>query len=419
MRKILFLTLLSMMVLSSCDRKVSKDTGTLDLRIAEFGDFITVETKATDYTDLSNYDVVIEGPTKYQAKFSTLFQGEVVELGSGSYTITVTSPDTEPAAFEQPIYQAYEEFLIKAGEVTPLDLVCTPLNCKVTIELSENFVKELATYEVVVGNGLGELVWAKTAEIDDFSDGKAGYFLPRGLEIKVKGYRSIDNTEATAVHFVKNPKSAEHHIIKLDAKVTGQVGGIEIDVNTDFNEVDQNVNVDGMDENYVDRPDFGDGDEGEEDEVSTAPTIEWGENPFFDPVSITSQSEISMVINATEGIKTFRVEVSDNFKDAIKVVTNATEGFNGQNIDYIDLVNHSAIWSKFNLPVGDAVANQTSITFELTPFVATLCSAAAGMTVSFTLYCTDNIDQALMLDLEGGDGPVEPTVTLNVPAASN
>lgn len=197
------------------------------------------------------------------------------------------------------------------------------------------------------------------------------------------------------------------------------MGDIEIDVNTDFNEVDQNVNVDGMDENYVDRPDFGDGDEGEEDEVSTAPTIEWGENPFFDPVSITSQSEISMVINATEGIKTFRVEVSDNFKDAIKVVTNATEGFNGQNIDYIDLVNHSAIWSKFNLPVGDAVANQTSITFELTPFVATLCSAAAGMTVSFTLYCTDNMDQALMLDLEGGDGPVEPTVTLNVPAASN
>ena len=419
MRKILYLTLLSMIVLSSCDRKVSKDTGTLDLRIADLGEFITVETRAaTDYTDLSNYDVIIDGPTKYQAKFST-FQGEVVELGSGRYTITVTSPDTEPAAFEQPIYQAYEEFVIKAGEVTPLDLVCTPLNCKVTIELSDNFVKELASYEVVLNNGLGSLTWTKNGEKNDFADGKAGYFLPRGLEIKVKGYRSIDNTETTAVHFVNNPKAADHHIIKLDAKVTGKVGGIEIDVNTDFNEVDQDVNVDGMDEEYVDRPDFGDGDEGEDEEVTTAPTIKWEANRMFDPIPIAPDSQISMVINAQEGIKTFRVEVSDNFKDAIKVVTNATGGFSGQNIDYIDLVNHSAIWSKFNLPVGDAVANQTSITFELTPFVATLCSAAAGMTVSFTLYCTDNKDQALMVDLEDGNGLVEPTVTLIVPAASN
>jgi hypothetical protein len=418
MKKVVFLTLLSLMTLSSCVNKVSKDSGTLDLTIAGLNEYVVVETKsAVDYTDVNNYDVVIDGPTKYEAKFSQM-RGEVVELGSGSYTITVTSPSTEPAAFEQPIYQAYESFVIKAGEVTPLDLVCTPKNCKVTIELSENFVKELATYEVVVSNGLGELTWIKNTERNDFSEGKAGYFLPRGLEIKVKGYRSIDNTEATAVHFVADPQPAEHHIVKLDAKVTGQIGGITIDVNTDFNDREQNVDIPGLDEEYVDRPDFGDGDEGEDEEVTTAPTIEWEANRMFDPISIAPDSQISMVINAQEGIKTFRVEVSDNFKDAIKVVTNATEGFSGQNIDYIDLVNHSAIWSKFNLPVGDAVANQTSITFELTPFVATLCSAAAGMTVSFTLYCTDNKDQALMVDLEDGNGLVEPTVTLNVPSAN-
>ena len=264
--------------------------------------------------------------------------GEVVELGSGSYTITVTSPSTEPVAFEQPIYQAYEEFVIKAGEVTPLDLVCTPLNCKVTIELSENFKKELASYEVVVSNGLGELTWTKNSEKDDFGEGKAGYFLPRGLEIKVKGYRSIDNTEATAVHFVADPQPAEHHIIKLDAKVTGQIGGITIDVNTDFNDREQNVDVPGMDEEYVDRPDFGDGDDGEDEEVSTAPTITWGDNTgFFEATSITSESEISMVITAPKGIKTFIVEVSENFKGAIKVVTGGT-------IDYIDLIEDDEIW---------------------------------------------------------------------------
>lgn len=409
MKKIFLLTVMSLLVFASCNTKVIPNTGTLDLRIEEFGEYITVQTKATDYTELANYDVVIDGPTPYSAKYSK-FIGEVVKLGSGSYTITVTSPDTEPVAFEQPIYQARDAFEIKAGEVTPLDLKCSPLNCKVTIELSENFVKELASYEVVVGNGRGELVWTKNAEKDDFAEDKAGYFLPGGLEIKVKGYRSIDNTEATAVHYVKETKSAEHHIIQLDAKVTGQIGGITIGVNTDFTEVDQDVEVPGMDEEYVDRPDFGDGDEGEEEEVSTAPTITWGDNTgFFEATSITSESEISMVITAPKGIKTFIVEVSENFKGAIKVVTGGT-------IDYIDLIEDDEIWDIFGLPVGDEVSGQTSITFELTPFISTLCSAAAGMEVSFTLKCSDNDDQELLLDDAGEK--IYPKVTLKVPAAS-
>ena len=134
MKKVFLLIVMSLSVFTSCRNRVVPNVGTLDLRISGLDEYMVVETKsAVDYTDVNNYDVVIDGPTKYEAKFSKM-TGEVVELGSGSYTITVTSPSTEPVAFEQPIYQAYEEFVIKAGEVTPLDLVCTPLNCKVTIE---------------------------------------------------------------------------------------------------------------------------------------------------------------------------------------------------------------------------------------------------------------------------------------------
>lgn len=410
MRKILFLTLLSMVVLSSCDRKVSKDTGTLDLRIAELGDFITVETKATDYTDFSNYDVVIEGPTKYQSKFSA-FQGEVVELGSGNYTITVTSPDTEPVAFEQPIYQAYEEFVIKAGEVTPLDLECTPLNCKVTIELSENFVKELATYEVVVGNGLGELVWSKNNEKNDFADGKAGYFLPRGLEIKVKGYRSIDNTEATAVHYVKNPKAADHHIIKLDAKVTGQIGGVTIDVSTDFTPHNQDVNVDGMDEVYQDRPDFGDDDEDSGEEEPQKNEIIWSSNPTFSDVILTADTQIQMTIKMPAGISSFVVNVSDNFKPLVKAITT-------NNVEYIDLINDPKILTNFAespLPTGDEIKDQTEVLFDLTSFVSMLLALQNDndQTVVFVLEAYDNYGVPLLFMDE------KPTVTMIIPKKAN
>jgi hypothetical protein len=390
--------------------RVSKDAGTLDLKIAGLDEYIVVETKSpVDYTDVNNYDVVIDGPTKYEAKFGTM-RGDLIELGSGSYTITVTSPSTEPAAFEQPIYQAYESFVIKAGEVTPLDLVCTPKNCKVTIELSENFVKELATYEVVVSNGLGELTWIKNTERNDFSEGKAGYFLPRGLEIKVKGYRSIDNTEATAVHFVADPQPAEHHIVKLDAKVTGQIGGITIDVNTDFNDREQNVDIPGLDEEYVDRPDFGDGDEGEDDEDETPQnTIEWPDNPTFDKIVLNENTQIKMNISMPAGIATFIVEVSDNFKQLVSVIT--TGG-----VDYLDLINDEQIKTNFAdsaLPTGDELLNQTNVEFDLTSFVSMLMGAMSnGGTVSFILKATDaNGDPLLFMD-------DYPTVVMEIPASN-
>lgn len=410
MKKVFLLIVMSLSVFTSCRNRVVPNVGTLDLRISGLDEYMVVETKsAVDYTEVNNYDVVIDGPTKYEAKFSKM-TGEVVELGSGSYTITVTSPSTEPVAFEQPIYQAYEEFVIKAGEVTPLDLVCTPLNCKVTIELSENFKKELASYEVVVSNGLGELTWTKNSEKDDFGEGKAGYFLPRGLEIKVKGYRSIDNTEATAVHFVADPQPAEHHIIKLDAKVTGQIGGITIDVNTDFNDKEQNVDVPGMDEEYVDRPDFGDGDEGEDGEDETPQnTIEWPANPTFGKIVLNADTEIKMNIKMPAGIATFIVEVSDNFKELVSVITT-------DNVSYLDLIKDEKIKASFAdspLPTGDELLNQTEVAFDLTSFVSMLMGAMSnGGIVTFVLKATDNNGDPLLFMEE------YPTVIMEIPASN-
>jgi hypothetical protein len=411
MKKILFQTLAAAACLVACNRNVAVETietGSLYLALSEETEFITVETKAgTDYTDFNNYDVVIDGPTKVTEKFSE-FAGRVVELGSGNYAITVTSPDTEPAAFEQPIYKAYETFEIRAGEVTSLDLLCVPDNCKVTIELSENFMKELATYEVSINNGLGELVWVKDETRNDFAENKAGYFLTRGLEVKVQGHRAIDDTQATAVYYVKNPQPGEHHVIKLDAKVTGTIGGITIDVVTDFNEVQDDIFVDGLEDGYVDRPDF-DGTEGEggEDEEENNNSIVWEGNELFEPQIISPDSQIQMTITMPAGIETFIVEVSDNFKEAVSVIT---EG----GVDYIDLINDPKIIAEFGgdksaLLTGDEIYHQTEIFFDLSSFVPILSSTAKGMTVDFILNATDVNGQQLLFM---GD---KPTVTMIIP----
>lgn len=436
MKRIFTLASLCVICLASCRHTVIEEprtTGSLMLGISNVGDFIEVETRSgegesIDLSDLNEYDVVIDGPTKVSKKFGEL-AGQVTELGSGNYSITVTSPLTEPAAFEQPIYQAYDTFSIKAGEVTSLNLTCTPYNCKVTIELTENFKKELATYEVVVNNGLGSLTWTKDASRDDFGEGKAGYFLPRGLEIKVKGHRSIDNTEASTVKYVENPQPAEHHVIRLDAKVTGQIGGgadgtpgITITVVTTFNEKDLDIEVDDdVNEEYVDRPDFGDG-EGDDEEVKLKNEIIWPENALFEPYDVYTNSSVAMTIKMPAGISSFVVRVDHlGFQAAVSAMTDG-------NVPYIDLINDtvfagylrggdSPIDPDHFLPLGDEIAGKTELEFNLTCFIPMLCSVVSGQTVPFILEAYDVNGNPLLFNkdfpvitmiVHAGEKPADP-----------
>ena len=151
---------------------------------------------------------------------------EILELGAGEYTITASSPTIKDAAFDLPIYGASQNFKIRTGEVTPISLVCTLQNMKVSFVPSENFKKELSNYTVTVTNAaswtatdVGEktLVWTKA----DVEAGKAGYFSVAPLSVKIDGYRAIDGSEAHAAMNITNVAAKDHHIIKLDAKVTG------------------------------------------------------------------------------------------------------------------------------------------------------------------------------------------------------
>ena len=77
MKKILFLALTISACLISCNRvDVLTETakGTLSVKVADLADYITVETKSSgiDYADVSNYDVVIDGPYVEELRDITL-----------------------------------------------------------------------------------------------------------------------------------------------------------------------------------------------------------------------------------------------------------------------------------------------------------------------------------------------------------
>ena len=124
--------------------------GTLQLKASATGDYITKSTNS----DIKEFVITITRPAdgwqRVYPRYADMPQN--VELGSGAYTVTASSLDQADAAWDQPIYKGSAEFTISAGEMTPVSLVCTLANMKVTIEPTENFLNELSQFDVTITN---------------------------------------------------------------------------------------------------------------------------------------------------------------------------------------------------------------------------------------------------------------------------
>lgn len=158
--------------------------------------------------DPSSLDITISGPVTLSCKCAEL--PSVLELEPGFYTISVSSSEAEPAAFDQPIYGGSTGFEISAGITTSVKLVCKMLNMKVTINPSAAFLEQVSSYNVSVNNGYGELVWTE----EDVEAGMEGYFSVAPLAISLRGY-SLGNTGVSYDGIISDVEASDHHIINL------------------------------------------------------------------------------------------------------------------------------------------------------------------------------------------------------------
>ena len=439
MKKIFFSIIAAAAVFAGCNREVieQQGSGSLAIDLSCKSDLNEVETKATDDEIINNLVVDIRRPydnwsVKYNP-FSSI-RGKVVELGSGDYILTASSPVKEHAAFEQPIYEGTKDFKILTGQVTTIDVVCAIANTKVTVNLSSNFVEELAHYTVTVTNGKGTLMWNKTAQDDDFKpvaiDGKTyytgketGWFTAAPLTVTIDGHRAIDNTSASATTYIEEVNPADHHILNIDAKVTGQLGDVDengnlikepikITISHDVNPIDQTVVVPGFDEVPVpgdDPSDDGDdtGDDntggdntGGNDPVdptpSTAPYVAWDANPTFAPMNIDDQLDANLVIHAPKKVKTFEVVVeSDVLSPTIAALCSYADSYESGPAA-MDMIGDQTLLENLGgmglgLPLGDEILGKDVVPFSLSGLIPliSIYSPEPGAEHKFTLKVTD------------------------------
>lgn len=414
MKKILFSVMIAAVAFSACRKHVEEvpTEGELSLSVPTLDDAFQIVTKSNDNID--DFKVTILRPKdRWQMEF--VFgekKGEMIKLGSGEYEITATSPVHEDAAWDLPIFTGSQTFTIVPGQVTPVSLKCGLSNVKVTFVLSENFKKELSTYNVTVSNGKGALTWIKEGTTDDFESGKAGYFTAAPLDITVTGHRAIDDTDATTFMTITNVKPKDHHVINLDAKVTGHIGdengdGIKIEIVTDVNEKNDDVYVDGLEEIPVGGGEEDDDDSGEDQPVEdTKPTMVWPANPDFAPLdlemSMAATVDVELVIKAPEKIKEFIIYVkSDVLSPTISELAGEAYKMNQEGVTTMDLINDPVLYGNLSktIPMGDKIKDQTEVPFSLSALVPMInmyvVDIEPGDQHTFTLHVKDHKDQEL------------------------
>ena len=419
MKKILYIIAAAAVVAACGTESLPSGNGTLSLTAVQEGAYAT---KANDV--LGDFVVDITRPsdgwTKHYNRYIDIPQ--TISLGSGEYTLTVASPQFRHAAWDLPYYSGSADFTIRVDELTPVNVTASLQNMKVSFVLTESFKNELSSYSIVVTNAASwdaadaaekTLTWSSlTGDVEQ----KAGYFSVAPLRVKVDGYRAVDNSESHSELIISDVSAKDHHIITLDARVTGLVNGVSITIDPSVNDRTSDVTVPGWDEVPVEGGDNGDDDDPTDDpgddptddpgddptvdpQPSTAPTMTWDANPTFARMAIREGMDVNIIITAPEGIKDFVVEVDSYLleDDIADMGAEATPDGTAVSMDLIGNVELAEALADLGVPTGNALKDQTQVTFSLSGLVPLIADLGAEPNSEhiFTLKVTDNKNQSL------------------------
>lgn len=415
MKKIIYTALMAAaMVFAGCEEKPVETLPTgLQLRVSADGASVDKIVKSESSIEVNDFVINIEKKDGKMSKTCAYAElPALLELSPGEYSVIVSSPSEEALGWESPVYSGTKDFEIVEGKVTAIDLICTLQNMKNSVYCSQHLIDELTTYEVKVANEDGFLVWSAD-EVGVYTENENGektiirepakyaYFTVAPLTINVDGYRQVDNSTATLSYEIKNVAARDHHILYVDAYVTGH-SEMRLSIDSSVNDNAVNVIMPGIDpddSNVDDDIEVGWGQPEEEEdqpeiELPAAPSLVWEANPDFEKLDIVEGMSVELAVYAPAKIKGFIVRVSDNFLPAIQMLV--------AGIECLDLINHQPTIEALGtmLPVGDQLYGQTEVQFSLSKLVPLIATVGnPGEDYIFTLEVTDELDRTLVKDV--------------------
>ena len=341
-----------------------------------------------------------------------------IALPEGTYKIEVRSASDIPeAAFETPIYGATKENVaVVAGDTTPVgEILCTLLQCKVSVEYNDDFLEMVAgdcsvEVNIIRSNGDGSLTFPLT-----YNNGKPTYKKENGffkvnngedttMEVKFSGTMLDDNGNTATQRMTKafdNIAPKQWRQIKFIKKVNEE-GNATFDITIDDLIEDNPLGEDPSAEGETsigEDPNKPQGDGG----ITLLPAdncdFEDIENMTIPDYNTNDASEdndtpmvLTMTANVPNGVRKFKVTISsdnDDFMDALDVVGGPI----------VDLVNPSAlangIFDIVPFPHGSELLGMTTVPFDLSaaqkPILRFIGTHTFVMTVVDNKGCTKDV----------------------------
>ena len=330
-----------------------------------------------------------------------------VQLATGSYTVSAVSVGGKDAAWDQPLFAGSTNFEVKPNTVSPVEIKCALTNAVVSINCSDTFTTEVSDYNIKVSDAKGNfLTWTRENIDND------GYFTAKELNVTIEGKRSLDgNSTATVTGTITNIQPKDHIILKVDAKVTGQVQKITLEVDGTVNQKDVTITVDDFEEIEIpdpSQPDPTPTPDPEEPKVDPdAPSLVWESNPTFAMIPLKQKMDVDVKILAPKKIKSLLVKVkSDVLFDVLPDMVSEKYVDSGNKIVTLDLIDDPIAVEKLSmspafLPTGDNVKEHTELSLPLSKLVPMIGSLGPDMNSIhyFTLILTDEADNVLEKEL--------------------
>ena len=376
MKKTFILTILSaaMMLVASCQKTIvtnEKENGYLSFSEFSLGLDETVITKATAAN--GNYVVIVfdsDGDEVAHKTYSEVAaSGYKLSVPAGTYTLVARSTDAEApmAAFEQPVYGVTKQFSVAAGQTTTIgELVCTLVQCKVTVAYSDEFLASVTgagSTKVTVTEGY-PLQYNLAA--NGTYEQQAGYFAVNGSTMTVVFSGDINNKNQKMTKTFTGISARQWRQVKFVQKKNEQGDAtFDIVINDLVGDEVLNNPLDVTEDIIGEDPDAPKGDGG----ITLVPDYEAGcDSEITDLTNIrilpveTKDMSIKLKANVPSGVKKFTVDIaSDN--DGFVAAVDAADA------RHLDLINPSEknaiIFTVVPFPHGQELLGQTEIAFDL------------------------------------------------------
>lgn len=252
--KNLFLCGATVLLLVSCaneENQVDSGYGSINVKVSADYQVVPVTRSTTEITETTNPDVsefalkLVSADGSFSRAWDSLADFDPAEkIPVGTYTMSAYYGNLEEEGFDKPYYLGQSDVAVRYRENTPVDILCTLANVKVTVEYSDAFKKYFADYATTIHADEGDYIKFEKEET------RAAYVKPGKITIQtyLKKQNGIESTFEPAA--IENAQPRQHYRIKLDI-ADNAAGEAQLSISFDETTETQPIAIDISDEVMV------------------------------------------------------------------------------------------------------------------------------------------------------------------------